>query len=84
MPKANPSGEKLILMICPSSELRPQGYKTLFMLNSAENENFSANTYENANYLLAEKFSCSVMFSKKEFGIVTNLRFISMKNFMLS
>ena len=24
------------------------------------------------------------MFSKKEFGIVSNLRFISMKNFMLS
>ena len=35
-------------------------------------------------YLLAEKFSCSAMFSKKEFGIVSNLRFISMTNFMLS
>ena len=50
---------------------------------------FSANKYENANnklafsYLLADKFSCSAMFSKKEFAIV-NLRFISRTNFMLS
>ena len=28
---------------------RPQGYKTFFMLNSAEHEIFSANKYENAN-----------------------------------
>ena len=35
-------------------------------------------------YLLAEKFSCSTMFSKNEFGIVSDLRFISMKNSMLS
>ena len=27
----------------------PQGYKTFFMLNSAEHEIFSANKYENAN-----------------------------------
>ena len=27
----------------------PQGYKTSFMLNSAEHEIFSANKYENAN-----------------------------------
>ena len=26
----------------------PRGYKILFMLNSAEHENFSANKYENA------------------------------------
>ena len=36
------------------------------------------------SYLLAEKFSCSAMFSKKEFAIVNNLRFISRTNFMLS
>ena len=36
------------------------------------------------SYLLAEKFSCSAMFSKEEFGIVNNLRFISIKKFMLS
>ena len=61
------------------------------MLNSAEHEIFSANKYENANnscfffsYLLAEKFSCSAMFSKKEFVIVSNLRFISRTNFVLS
>ena len=28
---------------------RPIGYKTFFMLNSAEHEIFSANKYENAN-----------------------------------
>ena len=36
------------------------------------------------SYLLAEKFSCSAMFSKKEFVIVSNLRFISRTNLMLS
>ena len=35
-------------------------------------------------FILAEKFSCSAMFNKKEFGIVSYLRFVSMKNFMLS
>ena len=50
------------------------------MLNSAERENFSANKYENAN----NKISCSAMFSKKEFAIVRNLRFIIRANFMLS
>ena len=29
---------------------RSRGYKTFFMLNSAEDEIFSANKYENANY----------------------------------
>ena len=58
------------------------------MLNSAEHEILSANKYENAklafSYLLAEKFSCLAMFSKKEFAIVSILRFISRTNFMLS
>ena len=60
------------------------------MLNSAEHEIFSANKYENANnswhfsYVLAEKISCSAMFSNKAFAIVSYLRFISMTNFMLS
>ena len=36
------------------------------------------------SYLLAEKNSCSAMFSKNEFAIVSNLRFISGKNLMLS
>ena len=30
--------------------------------------------------LLAEKFSCSAIFNKKEFAIVSNLRFISRIN----
>ena len=35
-------------------------------------------------YLLAKKFSCTVMFGNNEFAIASNLRFISRKNFMLS
>ena len=35
-------------------------------------------------YLLAEKVSCSAISSKKEFAIVSNLRYISRTNFMLS
>ena len=31
------------------SHFRPRGYKTFFMLNSAEHEIFSADKYENAN-----------------------------------
>ena len=60
-----------------------RGYKTFFMLNSAEHEFFFLLKLA-FSYLLAEKFSSSVMFSKKEFGIISNLRFISMKKFMLS
>ena len=48
-----------------------------FMTNSAEHEIFSPNKYENDNnskhILLAEKFSCSAMFSKKEFSMVCDL-----------
>ena len=36
------------------------------------------------SYLLVEKFSHPVMFSKKELAIDGNLRLNSMKNFMLS
>ena len=36
------------------------------------------------SYLLAEKYSCSAMFIKKELAIVNNLRYISGTNFMLS
>ena len=48
--------------------IQPQDYKTFFMLNLSEHEIFSANKYESA---------------KKEFAIVSILRSISMKNFML-
>ena len=57
------------------------------MLNSSEHEFFSANTSENANNIfvfLVEKFSCSAIFNKKEFEIVSNWRFIRRRNFMLS
>ena len=33
------------------------------------------------SYLLAEKFSCSAVLSKREFAFVSNLRFISRTNF---
>ena len=68
----------------------PRGYKTFNMPNSAEHEISPANKYENANanyswhFHVAEKFSCSAMFNKKEFAIVSNLRFIIRKKFMLS
>ena len=44
------------------------------MLNSTEHEIFSANKYELKlafSYLLAEKFSCSAMLSKKKCEIVS-------------
>ena len=37
-----------------------------FLLNIAEHENVSANEYENANYFLAEKISCSAELSMKK------------------
>ena len=77
---------------CINAQTGPKVYKTFFMLNSAKHEIFSANKFENANnstivgifIFIAEKFSCSAMFSKKEFAIFSYLIFISMKNFMLS
>ena len=33
---------------------------------------------------ISREDSCSAMFSKKEFAVVSNLRFISRTNFMLS
>ena len=51
------------------------------MFISDENEICSANeinmqTELAFSNLLAEKFSCSVMFSKKEFAIVSNVKFV--------
>ena len=62
--------------------LGPEVIKSFFVLNLAKHENVSADKYEIPQYLAfsyssAEKFSCSVMLSKKEFAIVCNLRFIS-------
>ena len=57
----------------------PRGYKTFFMLNSAEHEIFSAIKYENANYAqlcLAGK--------NLQLLVISNLRIISRTNFMLS
>ena len=59
----------------------PRGYKTFFMLNSAEHENFSANKYENANN------SCmkiSLLINMKMPTIVGIFLFISREIFMLS
>ena len=61
-----------------------RGYKKFrAQLNSAEHEIFSANKYKKI-YLFAENFSCSAIFSMKEFANVCNLRFSSRTNFMLS
>ena len=54
------------------------------MLKSAEHEIFSAKnikipTIVGISYLLAEKCSCSAMFSKKEFAVLSNLRFLAEK-----
>ena len=70
----------LCTVLCmPLCEPRSRGYKTFFMLNSAEQDIFSADKYVNNNnsfsYLLAEKVSFSAMFSKKEFSICSNLGF---------
>ena len=58
------------------------------MLNSAEHEIFSVNKYENANntwhfHIDQKSCSCSTMFSKKEFVVNNNLRFIRRTNFMV-
>ena len=68
-------------------KFRPRAYKTFFMLISAEHEIFSANRYENANIVgififISGENTCSAMFSKKEFAIVSNLRFISRTNIL--
>ena len=61
----------------------PQGFKTVFVFNSVEHEIFSADKYENANNIIYS-YLLAAMFCKKEFAIVSKLRFISMKKFMLS
>ena len=40
---------KLISLASCVVKTRPRGYKTFFMLHSAEHKIFSANKYENAN-----------------------------------
>ena len=68
----------------------PEIIKLFFVLSSAEYKIFSANKCVNVNNsghfhnFKPRQFSCSVMFSKKEFAIVSKLIFISGTNFMLS
>ena len=66
-----------------SLNIRPQGYKNFFMLNSAEHEIFSANKYENVNNiklqllviwsLVAGQISCSAELSMKKFSEPKNM-----------
>ena len=69
----------------PGSEV----IKLFFMLNSDEHEIFSANKYENANnswhfhIYKQRKFHAQQCFARK-LEIVSNLIFISRRNFMLS
>ena len=58
--------------------------QNFFRAQSAAHDIFSVNKIVGIFIFLAEKFSCSAMFSKKEFAIVHNLRFISRTNFLLS
>ena len=61
-----------------------RGYKFFFMFNTAEHKSFSAYKLKTFSYLLVENFSYLAMFSRREFEIVSNLRFISRTNFMLT
>ena len=45
----NDHNQSKMANIVDSDESWSRGYKTFFMFNSAEHENFSANKYENAN-----------------------------------
>ena len=49
---ANEFNKNPIILSAKSSkyQTRPQGYKTFFMLNSAEHEIFSTSKYNDANY----------------------------------
>ena len=68
----------------------PEVTKTLFVLNSAEHEIYSANGYENANnswhfHIYQHRdFHAQLCLARKKFAIVCNLRFISNTNSMLS
>ena len=69
---------------------RARGYKTFFILNSTEHENFSANIYMKMLtivgifiFIRREIFMLSYFF-KKETTIVSNLRFICRTKFTLS
>ena len=68
-----------------------QGYKSFFMLNSAEHEIFSGNKYENANnsswhfhIYYQRKFHAQSCLARKIFAIVGNFSFTGRRNFMLS
>ena len=75
----------ILTMYNINNEIRPRGYKTFFMLNSAEHELFSANKYENANnswhfhIYLQRNFYAQLCLARKNLQMS-----ISMKNFMLS
>ena len=43
-------GTAIVHLVTTKVEIWPRGYKTFFMLNSAEHEIFSANKYKNANF----------------------------------
>ena len=58
----------------PTYEPWSRGYETLF----------SCSIELAFLYLVAEKITCSAMFSKKEFAILNNSKFIGRTNFMLS
>ena len=72
------------------TKFRPRGYTTFFEL--AEHEIFSRNEYENTNntsvvcifVFINRKYLCLAIFGKQKFAIVSNFRFVSNTNVMLS
>ena len=64
----------------------PEVIKLYFVINSVECQIFSANNMKMPTkfgilYLLAENVSRSAVFCKKQFAVISNLRFISRANF---
>ena len=70
--------------------VRPRGYKTFFMLNSVEHENLNARKYKNikkfGSFSAQISLECylSPLINVKMQTFVSNLTFVSRKNFMLS
>ena len=74
----------VILAFHGPEDVKRFSYSTQLSMKFSRQINMKIPTMIGFLYLLADKFSCSAMFSKKEFAIVSNLRIISRTNFMLS
>ena len=66
-----PGPEVINVLFSCSTQL---SMKISLLINMKCQQQFAFSAF---SYLLAEKFSCLIMFSKKEFGIVSKLRYNS-------